>query len=231
MEFCSKRIAQLTIFFVQCSGIIFDLYRKSKRNFQLCNRCLELHVKYYKDYVYRPLITKCCEKIKFWSKISIFFKLFTIVALPIAIHYMTTHRKVLLALYIPGIDSSSYPGYEISTVLHVIYFTNTGVGLSFFELQVLAISFNTSCLGDIVICKMRKADEIKDNLGKELKEIIRLYKDYVNLVNDFSQSYNILITTKFLTAIMNISFALFVIQVVSSVINLKLKYIFISFCF
>lgn len=195
--------------------LIFDLYRKSKTHFELCKQCLEMHIKYYKDYEYRPLITKCCERTKFWSKFSIVFKLSTVVVLPIVIHYMTTHRELLLALYLPGIDLSSSPGYELVTVLYVIYFTNTGIGLSFVELQVLAISFNTSCMGDIFIFKMRKADATKEKLGKELKEIIRLYKDYVNLINAFSHSYNILITTKFLTAIMNISFALFIIQLVS----------------
>lgn len=116
----------------------------------------------------------------------------------------------------PGIDSSRYPGYELTTVLHIIDFIFTGMGLSFYELQILAISFNTTLMGDIIIFKLKKADKNKDTLGKELKEIIKLYiKDYADLIKAFSASYNILIATKFLTAVMNISFALFVIQLVS----------------
>lgn len=132
------------------------------------------------------------------------------------VHFATTYRQMLLVLYLPGIDSSSYPGYEITTVFHVIYFAFSGFGLCFFELQIIAIAFNTTCLGDVLIFKMRKADGNRDHLGKELLGIIQLYiVDYVDLVKKFSQSYQILITCKYLTAVMNISFALFVIQLVS----------------
>lgn len=206
----------LLIIIFKCSGIVSDQYRKSKNNYELCQLCLEMHVKYFKDIEYRPMLTQCCERIKFWSRISIFFKLSSITVLPLVVHYMTTHREMLLVLYLPGIDSSGNPGYQITTIFHTVYFVFTGIGLSFYEIQILAISFNTTCMGNILIFKMKKADQNKESLGKELHELIKLYvKEYVDLIKKFSISYNTVITIKFLTALMNISFALFVIQLVS----------------
>lgn len=128
--------------------------------------------------------------------------------------------------------ASSYPGYEIATVFHVVYFTFSGFGLSFFELQIIAIAFNTTCLGDILIFKMRKADGNKDSLRQELMGIIQLYTaDYVNLVKTFSQSYQTLITCKYLTAVMNISFALFVIQLVSFILGGLYGYLYTNHLF
>lgn len=216
----------------QCSLVVYDLYSKSKLHYQLCNMCMKLHVKYHKDLECRLMITECCTRIMFWSKVSIFLKFLSISILPLVVHFATTYREVLLVLYIPGIDASSYPGYEIATVFHVVYFTFSGFGLSFFELQIIAIAFNTTCLGDILIFKMRKADGNKDSLRQELMGIIQLYTaDYVNLVKTFSQSYQTLITCKYLTAVMNISFALFVIQLVSFILGGLYGYLYTNHLF
>lgn len=210
----------------KCSGIVFDQYLKSSTNYELCQLCLEMHVKYYKEIEYRPMINQCCERIIFWSRISIFFKISSITFLPIVVHLTTTHREILLVLYLPGIDSSGYPGYEITTAFHIIYFVFTGIGLCFYEITVFAISLNTTCMGNILISKMKKADQSKEKLGKELQELIKLYvKEYVDLIKTFSKSYSFLITVKFVTAIMNISFALFVIQLVSLIVHKKIRHL------
>lgn len=182
--------------------------------------CMEMHVKYYRYFEYRHIINRCCERSIFWSRISIVLKCLTISIAPVVVHYCTTPQQTLLVLYLPGIDSTKYPGYEITTVFHLLYVFLSGIILSFYELQILPISINVTCMGEILMLKMRRADcESKEILRNELKEIIKLYMDYVNLIRAFSQSYSTLITIKFLTVVMNISFALFVVQLVSSFIN------------
>lgn len=187
---------------------ITDLY-------SLCKKCVDMHLKYYGEIEFRQFLTKCCEETYFWSNISVLMKLITFFILPTSFHYLKTNRELMWILHIPGIDASKSPGFEILTIYHTLDTIIAMVELLLYELQILGICINISCMGKILIHKVKTLNYDGENLNEELDDIFVTYNEYIELINDFNSAFNFIITLKFFTSVFNISFALFVVQLVS----------------
>lgn len=189
---------------------------KIKELYSLCKKGVDMHVKYYCDIEIRQFLTKCCEATYFWSQISVVMKFFTIFIIPLTVHFVTSHRELMWALFIPKVDSSKSPGFEILTMYHILDNLIAMVELLLYELQILGICINISCMGNILIYKIKTLNYDSKNLDEELNEIFMIYNEYIEFIDAFNSAFNFIITLKFCTSVFNISFALFVVQLVSS---------------
>lgn len=192
-----------------------DLYFQTKKRYNLCKKTVEMHVKYYKEFKCRPIIAECCAKSILWAKVSIVVKFLTISVFPIFLHFLNSNGETLLVLYIPGIDISQRTGFFILNFYHITDICFVAVGLIFYETQIVTIAANMECMGNILILKMKQANESKELLDKSLNDLIDFYTEFVEYINDFDLAYKNVITFKFLTAGFNITFALFIVQIVS----------------
>lgn len=195
-----------------------------------------MHIKYYKEIRTRPILIKCCSRITFWSKISVIVKILTVCVIPITFQYLYTkytaqEPEPLFNLYIPGVDPLTFPGFQLTAALSIIDFVFMLMELILYEIQILGVCVNMCTMGDILISTIKELDVISENkLDQQLNDVIELYNEYVHFINAFKGAFNVIITLKFLTSLMNISVVLFIIQVVScSVIYLHNFLILIVF--
>lgn len=192
-----------------------DLYFQTKKRYNLCKKTVDIHVKYYKEFECRPIIAECCEKSILWSKISIVVKFLTIAVFPIFVHFLSSNGETFLVLYIPGIDIKKRSGFFILNFCQIIDVCFATIGLVFYETQIVTIAANMECMGNILILKMKQANESNELLDKSLNDLIVFYTEFVEYVKDFDVAYKNVVTFKFLTAGLNITFALFCVQIVS----------------
>lgn len=189
---------------------------KKHQLYSLCKKCVDMHLKYYEDIEFRAFLANCCEATYFWSIISVIAKCITIFIIPTSVHFITANRELMWELYIPGIDASKSPGFELLTLYHVSDSLIALVELILYELQILGICINIRCLGNILIHKVETLSYDSENLDKELNHIFVIYNEYIELIDSFNGAFNIIISLKFFTSVFSISFALFIVQLVSS---------------
>lgn len=188
---------------------------KIKELYNLCKKAVDMHVKYYQQIEFSKLLTKCCEATYFWANLSVAIKFCTIFIIPSVVQYITTDHEVLLGLYVPGVDHETSPGFEFVTICHFLDNLIAVVELVLYEVQILGICINICCLGDILLYKIEILNCDNNNVDDDINEIIVIYNEYIEFVSAFNGAFNFIITLKFVTSVFNISFSLFIVQLVS----------------